>query len=485
MPQHLSSLNDACSEQRFVISSCAFTFQGYSQLLQARGVNVTRLRFEEDEVCSADVSKMAYNQSVTISVFLGRDVAAFLESLKRLVSVLNALPAVSGVTLYGAVPERWLYATLKSLVSNKKMLSRIRIANISEVIDKLTNNSSGQARSSRLLRDVPDNGEKENVQGLTKRELDVLLNFYRGVSIKALCVKLGVSDKTVYSHRKVGLTKLHLIRLWFNDSRVFRDEVYIAPDNQQAFSEAEVAVLQALHKREIFAAYQIITDGDKKGVGFEILLRWNKNGEIIKPGQFLSGIKNAEIWLKLTALAIHAAVSGINKYNGKYYFSVNIPPQLASGNALPGMAKKAVEMLLKAQWAEKLVFELAETVDVTKDKNIPETLQRLRSAGCRLFLDDCFSRDHAMFPVRQVHFDGLKLDRDIVEAFVANDNEYNIIKAIQIYSDLTGGECVAEGVDSEEKFEKLVALGVKRFQGYYFSRAVKEEELDRMVRLFS
>ena len=30
------------------------------------------------------------------------------------------------------------------------------------------------------------------------------------------------------------------------------------------------------YKREIFAAYQIITDGDKKGVGFEILLRWHK-----------------------------------------------------------------------------------------------------------------------------------------------------------------------------------------------------------------
>lgn len=66
-----------------------------------------------------------------------------------------------------------------------------------------------------------------------------------------------------------------------------------------------------------------------------------------------------------------------------------------------------------------------------------------------------------MFPVRQVHFDGLKLDRDIVGKFVANDNDYKLIKAIQIYSDMTGSECIAEGVDSEEKFEKLVALGVK------------------------
>lgn len=134
-------------------------------------------------------------------------------------------------------------------------------------------------------------------------------------------------------------------------------------------------------------------------------------------------------------------------------------------------------MLLKPQWAGKLVFELAETIDVTKDKNIPETLQRLRAEGCRLFLDDCFSKYHAMLPIRLINVDGLKLDRDIVEHFVANDKDYSIIKAIQVYSDMTGTECVAEGVDSEEKFEKLVALGVKRFRGYYLSHAVKEEEL--------
>ena len=40
---------------------------------------------------------------------------------------------------------------------------------------------------------------------------------------------------------------------------------------------------------------------------------------------------------------------------------------------------------------------------------------------------------------------------DIVGKFVANDNDYKLIKAIQIYSDMTGSECIAEGVDSEEK----------------------------------
>lgn len=420
-------------------------------------------------------------------VFLGKGIVSLLESLKRLASVLNALPVIRRVTLYGDIPDGWLYRTLGTLLNNSYQLSLIRIARVSDVITGSQTHHHVFKDRSYLLRDrYKDNSSQDNVKWLTKREIDVLLNFYRGMSVKEMCDEMGLSNKTVYTHRKEGVLKLRLIKRWLHDSHNFNAERSIKRRSQnREFTDKEAEIFNALYKKEIFPAYQIITDRDKKGVGFEILIRWNKNGKIVKPASFLTDISNHEIWLKITALVVHAAVSGINKYNGKYYFSVNIPPRLASGNALPDMAKKAIDMLLKPQWAEKLVFEFAEDIDVTKDKRIPETMRHLRNTGCRLFLDDCFSNHQTMFPVRQLHFDGLKLDRDIVEHFVANDNDYNLIKAIQLYSDMTGTDCIAEGVDSEEKFEKLVALGVKNFQGYYLSRAVKEEELDRMVRIFS
>lgn len=138
---------------------------------------------------------MMQNQQPEISVFLGRDVTAFLESLKRLVSVLNALPVICSVTLYGAIPERWLYATLKSLVNNTRSLSRIRVANISEVMNCVESISDVHADSSRLLREGPEKEGKESLHGLTKRELTVLLNFYRGISIKEQSARLGCQIK--------------------------------------------------------------------------------------------------------------------------------------------------------------------------------------------------------------------------------------------------------------------------------------------------
>lgn len=487
MTHQISLRNDARNEQRFVISTCGFTFQGYHLLLKKYGIETAHIHFDGDALSDPDKENILIHQNAHIVVFLGKGTVALLESLTRLASVLNSLPVIRRVTLYGDIPDSWLYRTLGSLLNNSHQLSLIRIASVSDVITCFHTHNNGFKDRSRLLRDYYlDCSSSEKLKWLTRREVDVLLNFYRGMSIKDLCDKLRLSNKTVYTHRKEGLQKLHCIKRWLNEPRNVKVERRIKSQNQRVdFTDKEAEIFNALVKREIFPAYQIITDRDKKGVGFEILIRWNKNGKIVKPARFLNDIANYEVWLKITAMVIHAAVSGINKYNGKFYFSVNIPPRLASGNALPEMARKAIGMLLNPQWAEKLVFEFAEDIDVTKDKSIPETMRHLRKTGCKLFLDDCFSSHHAMFPVRQVHFDGLKLDRDIVDQFVANDNDYNLIKAIQIYSDMTGTACIAEGVDSEEKFEKLVELGVKNFQGYYLSRAVKEEELDRMVRLFS
>lgn len=57
MSQNLPFIQGTCYKQRFVISACGFTFEGYSLLLKSRGVSATRLHFVEDEVCSGDVQK--------------------------------------------------------------------------------------------------------------------------------------------------------------------------------------------------------------------------------------------------------------------------------------------------------------------------------------------------------------------------------------------------------------------------------------------
>lgn len=468
--------------RRYVIAACSYTYKGYEALLENSGISTSRIMINHDKITGDEIDAINRDADGEFSVFLKGDICAILSTLKKTVSLLNALSEKRHVIIYCRLPVSWLYRMLLTLVVNKNKLETVRIASLSLSCHDVV------AGGFPVLEDAARIEERLTgclAKGLSLRELDVVLNLYRGNSVKVQSRMFGLAIKTIYTHRQVGLRKLQFIQPWLKDAGVIRGVNKTQNPIKTSLPVKESEFYSALARKEIFPVYQIITDRHKKGTGFEILLRWKRHDKTLKPVDFLKNLHNKNIWLQLTALVVDAAVRGINKYNGKFYFSVNIPPELASGSALPGMAKKAVEMLIRPEWAQKLVFEFAETIDVTRNKEIPETMQGIRQNGCRLFLDDCFSSDHVMFPVRQVEFDGLKLDRDIVDKFVANESDYNLIKAMQYYSDITGGTCVAEGVDSAEKFDMLAALGLNSFQGYYLSKAVVENELDRMVRQFS
>lgn len=467
----------------YIISACSFAYEGLSRLLAGKGIDASRVVYDADHVKKDELDVIFRASEIRIYVFLQGDVSSVLSTLKKLVFLLNYSHKPVSVLILCSLPLSWLYRMLLSLVYDKDKISAIRVAGSSltchEIVQDDFHLLEVAARMEERL-----TGSVYN--GLSSRELDAVLSFYRGVPVKVQSRRLGLADKTIYTHRHEGLRKMQFIQRWLNDAKMTRDLSRNIRDSQLSkIQNVESVFNYDIESKGIFPVYQVITNRKKQATGFEILLRWRRNGRIQKPAEFLTHLNNKNTWLKLTALVLDAAVRGINKYNGKYFFSVNIPPELSSGDALPGMAKKAVELLHQPEWADRLVFEFAESIDVTKDPRIPVTMNRIRQIGCRLVLDDCFSNDHVMFPVRHVHFDGLKLDKDLVDKFGSNESDCSLIKAILYYSEMTETLCTAEGVDSEDKFETLIAMGVNSFQGFYLSEPVKEAEMDRMVRQFS
>lgn len=72
MTQNISFRNAAFYEQKFVISTCHFTFQGYSLLLKQYGIDASHVRFEGDEPSRQDLENILSSQNAQISVFLGK-----------------------------------------------------------------------------------------------------------------------------------------------------------------------------------------------------------------------------------------------------------------------------------------------------------------------------------------------------------------------------------------------------------------------------
>lgn len=251
--------------------------------------------------------------------------------------------------------------------------------------------------------------------------------------------------------------------------------------HQPILSPDEADFNNAIYEGLVYPAFQPIVDRNLKVVGFEILCRWKRNGKEWQPAEFLPLLHSKYIWMLLTSFVVNTAITCINKFSGRLYFSVNIPPSVAEDITLVHLMDTARKRLLDTKWESCLLMELSEDTDLSYNAKAAMVLQSLNKKGYQILLDDCFSNESVIFPIRQVQFSGYKLDMSIVEQMTIDENERMLIEVLVYYCRLTGKYCIAEGVDSAEKLSLLKSIGVEYFQGYMISRPVLSEDLEIIV----
>lgn len=484
------SINNAgpapdATQEDYILSPCAMAAEGLSSLMSGGPYRPARLSLRPDDRRGiADTARVR-----RIVVFLPDDPFWLLFTLRQAAGLLQQSPAPLPMLILSRSPANWLWHTLLYQVTHRRHLGAVRAVASDLPCRQLA----------RLLRHnaLPEYPLLEQLAfqemaacgkpaaGVSKPELETALGWLAGDSINHQAQRRGLSHKTLYTQRSSGLKKMlehhpHLAGR-FPGSQIKGPKARIFT----TLSAFEREFVHAIHCRQIFPVFQPITDGRLMLQGIEVLSRWRRNGEVLRPCEFLPQIKAEYAWLLLTAFVLQEAVQQINQHPGDYYFAVNVPPEIAGNDNIIRMMETARRQLLEPAWADRLVLEFAETVDLNRHGKIGENITQLQQQGFRIMLDDCFSQSSVMFPVRSVRFNEYKLDMSIVNDLQSDPQALALIKSLIYYCQLSGSRCIAEGVDSLEKFNRLKTLGIDRFQGYLISPPVSGDNLTALIQRFS
>ncbi|HWC33107.1 MAG TPA: EAL domain-containing protein, partial [Actinomycetota bacterium] len=131
-----------------------------------------------------------------------------------------------------------------------------------------------------------------------------------------------------------------------------------------------------------------------------------------------------------------------------------------------------VEELL-ARWripADQLELEIAENTILTEPERARTILERLGESGVTLAIDDFGSGYTSFHYLKRLPVDVLKIDRSFVQAMNASGRDAIIVRSTVELGQNLGLVVVAEGVESEEIWNRLAASGCDRVQGYFLSR---------------
>ena len=232
---------------------------------------------------------------------------------------------------------------------------------------------------------------------------------------------------------------------------------------------------EAITRRQLKLYYQPITNNlHREIIGYEALMRWHhpQKGTIM-PMDFIPIAEETGLIHSLGAYALYEACREAATWSGEQSVAVNLSPLQFKNSALVSVVEAALKDSGLA--AHRLEVEITESVLLDNTLVNIHILKNLKALGVRIALDDFGTGYSSLSYLRSFPFDKIKIDKSFINDMHDSREALAIIRAITGMSRSLDIQITAEGVESNEQFERLKAEGCTLFQGYYFGRPQPSE----------
>ena len=219
-------------------------------------------------------------------------------------------------------------------------------------------------------------------------------------------------------------------------------------------------------------------------LGVEALIRWREHdGSLVPPTVFIPLAEELGLmdtigdWVAEEVARQHEVwrEEGIDMQ-----VSFNVSPRQA---AQLDLADRIVSRLV-AHGVDPgfVIVELTESRVQSDFESWRSLLVSLRDRGVHLALDDFGTEYSSMSRLRELPFDALKIDRSFVHGVHKDPQAAGVVGAIIELARGLEMQTVAEGIETEEDRQFLIAQGCKMGQGFLFSEPVPPEVISRKLR---
>jgi EAL domain-containing protein (putative c-di-GMP-specific phosphodiesterase class I) len=120
--------------------------------------------------------------------------------------------------------------------------------------------------------------------------------------------------------------------------------------------------------------------------------------------------------------------------------------------------------------SERIVLEVTKRADLAKVKDALPRIQRLRTLGYRIAVDDLGAGYAGLSSFAALEPEFTKLDMSLIRGAHASSVKQRVIGSIVSLCRDLGSRVVAEGIETRADRDTLVRLGCELQQGYYFAK---------------
>ena len=242
---------------------------------------------------------------------------------------------------------------------------------------------------------------------------------------------------------------------------------------------------QAIEERWIQVYYQpIIRAANGLICDEEALARWiDPEKGFLSPGEFIPVLEQSKLIYKLDLYILDLI---LEKLKSRKELGYKLIPQSLNLSRADFESLNIVDEVCRridaAGISRSLItIEVTESIVGSDFEFMKGQIERLQELGFHVWMDDFGSGYSSLDVLQDIHFDLIKFDMRFMNRFGEGEKSRIILTRLMNMATSLGVETVTEGVETREQARFLKEIGCTRLQGYYYSRPLPFEEIEKMI----
>jgi diguanylate cyclase (GGDEF)-like protein/PAS domain S-box-containing protein len=242
----------------------------------------------------------------------------------------------------------------------------------------------------------------------------------------------------------------------------------------------------ALTEKQFWIAYQPIVELASGAIHkAEALIRWQHPVRgLVSPGEFIPIAEETGTISEIGNWVFQEAVGQVARWrtvhDPAFQISVNKSPLqfLDHGPNSKGWLDLMDDLNLPWQ---SIVIEITEGILLDADPVVDSRMAQFRQSGMQVAIDDFGTGYSSLAYLKKFDIDYLKIDQTFVRNLTDSAKDLALCEAIIVMAHKLGIQVIAEGVETRQQRDLLLAAGCDYAQGYFFSKPVPAAEFEKLL----
>ncbi|HEX9758532.1 MAG TPA: bifunctional diguanylate cyclase/phosphodiesterase [Nitrospiria bacterium] len=237
---------------------------------------------------------------------------------------------------------------------------------------------------------------------------------------------------------------------------------------------------KAIESEQLMLYYQPKVDFSTNRIrGVEALVRWPHGREETKfPDIFIPLAEQTGLIKPLTSWVINAALRQFKLWQQEG-FELNMAVNISASSLHDPQFPEWIDEKLKAYnvKAESLELEITESAIMLNPSRAVEIVKKLNGMGVSISIDDFGTGYSSLAYLKELSVTSIKIDKSFITNILTNPSDSVIVRSTIDLGHNLGLKVVAEGIESQDIWDQLAALGCDMGQGFLVCYPLPAEKI--------